>query len=77
MRFNLNSNEASCSGYVVAKHKTNGCNGRNIIKQWDATCGNIAFMPCSSSATLEIGTYFDICVAGFNNYKLVYDELLG
>jgi len=66
-----------CSGYVVAKHKTRGCKAQNIITSWDAECGNVAFMPCTSGATLEVGTYFDICVAGYNRYKLVYDEHMG
>lgn len=70
-------NKVACSGYVMAKHETRGCNSRNIVTQWDANCGNVAFMACEGAATLAIGSYFEICVAGFNTYKLVWDDMLG
>ena len=63
-----------CDGTVVAKHKTVGCNSNNIITRWDASCGNVAFMPCENDAELLVGTSFEICVAGFRDYSLVYDE---
>ena len=66
-----------CSGYVVAKHKTRGCETRNIVTEWNAECGNVAFMPCSHTATLAPGTSFDICVAGFPTYQMVFDNHMG
>ena len=75
--------KVSCGGFVFAKHKTGGCNSNNIITKWDASCGNVAFMPCENDAIVgqlgngAVGTSFEICVAGFRNYALVYDEDFG
>ena len=70
-----------CSGIVVAKHKSRGCKGKNIYRQnWDAGCGNPAFMPCDTNMnmnSLEVGDSFEVCVAAFPNHKLVYDKSLG
>ena len=69
--------KVSCGGYIIAKHRTKSCNSHDIRYNWNATCGNVAFMPCKNEATLQVGTSFEICVAGFHNYRLVYDEELG
>ena len=61
-----------CSGHVVAKDP-HSCHGDDIRSAWRASCGNVAFMPCDHRATLAEGTRFEICLAGFNQQKLVYD----
>ena len=61
-----------CNGLVVAK-ESHSCQGNDIRSAWSASCGNVAFMPCDPSATLAEGTRFEICLAGFNQRKLVYD----
>ena len=61
-----------CNGLVVAK-ESQSCDGGDIRQAWNASCGNVAFMPCNAAAPLTVGSDFEICLAGFPNRKLVYD----
>ena len=68
-----------CPGIVVAK-SPRSCENNNIQDEWNAECGNVAFMPCDHRANLRVGTRFEICVAGIfvpEKLRLVYDNKLG
>ena len=71
-----------CDGLVTAKSQES-CHGSqsDITEAWDATCGNVAFMPCNWTVKrhnlISKNASFDVCLAGFPDRKLVYDERKG